>query len=255
MTLKQRRERNLYVSLWFYIASIVGFAILHVVGNLVVPLSLFKSVPVYAGVQDALLQAWYSHGVITYFLTMPFMGLMYYFLPKAADRPVFSYKLCIVHFWSFVFIGIWAGPYQLNYTSVATWVSSLGLVFSLMLLMPSWAGVVNGLSTLRGAWNRVGSEPVLVLRRNTRIGPTPAFNWEHLVGSALWCLGCCIGCCPKCFKPNFPVQALLHFIFGSQLRGSCCTSFQLTSLASLKVPCGLNSMPMATSLTQTLLKQ
>ena len=161
MTLKQRRERNLYVSLWFYIASIVGFAILHVVGNLVVPLSLFKSVPVYAGVQDALLQAWYSHGVITYFLTMPFMGLMYYFLPKAADRPVFSYKLCIVHFWSFVFIGIWAGPYQLNYTSVATWVSSLGLVFSLMLLMPSWAGVVNGLSTLRGAWNRVGSEPVL----------------------------------------------------------------------------------------------
>ena len=161
MTLKQRRERNLYVSLWFYIASIVGFAILHVVGNLVVPLSLFKSVPVYAGVQDALLQAWYSHGVITYFLTMPFMGLMYYFLPKAADRPVFSYKLCIVHFWSFVFISIWAGPYQLNYTSVATWVSSLGLVFSLMLLMPSWAGVVNGLSTLRGAWNKVGSEPAL----------------------------------------------------------------------------------------------
>ena len=161
MTLKQRRERNLYVSLWFYIASIVGFAILHVVGNLVVPLSLYKSVPVFAGVQDALLQAWYSHGVIAYFLTMPFMGLMYYFLPKAVDRPVFSYKLCIVHFWSFVVISIWAGPYQLNYTSVATWVSSLGLVFSLMLLMPSWAGVVNGLSTLRGAWNRVGSEPAL----------------------------------------------------------------------------------------------
>ena len=161
MTLQQRRERILYVSLWFYIASIVGFAILHVVGNLVVPVSLFKSVPVFAGIQDALLHAWYSHGVVAYFLTMPFMGLMYYFLPKVADRPVFSYKLCVVHFWSFAFISIWAGPYQLNYSSVATWVSSLGLVFSLMLLMPSWAGVVNGLSTLRGAWNKVGLEPAL----------------------------------------------------------------------------------------------
>ena len=161
MTLQQRRERNLFVSLWFYIASIFGFAILHVVGNLVVPVSLLKSVPIFAGVQDALLQAWCSHGLIAYFLTMPCMGLMYHFLPKAADRPVFSYKLCIVHFWSFVFISIWAGPYQLNYTSIATWVSSLGLVFSLMLLMPSWAGMVNGLSTLRGAWNKVGSDPAL----------------------------------------------------------------------------------------------
>ena len=161
MTLKQRRERILYVSQWFYIASIVGFAILHVVGNLAVPLSPFKSVPVFAGVQDALLQAWHSHGLVVYLLTMPFMGLMYYFLPKAADRPVFSYKLCIVHFWSFVFISIWAGPYQLNYTSIATWVSSLGLVFSLMLLMPSWAGMVNGFLTLRGAWNKVGSDPAL----------------------------------------------------------------------------------------------
>lgn len=161
MTLKRRRERYLYVSLWFFIATIIGFSFLHVVGNLAVPLSLFKSVPVYAGAQDALVQSWYSHGVIAYFLTMPFMGLMYYFLPKAADRPVFSYKLCIVHFWSFVFISIWAGPYQLNYSSIATWVSSLGLVFSLMLLMPSLAGLTNGLLTLRGAWRKVGSDPVL----------------------------------------------------------------------------------------------
>ena len=161
MTLKQRRERYLYVSLWFYIAAIVGFAILHVVGNLAMPLGPFKSVPVYAGVQDALVQAWYSHGVISFFLTMPLMGLMYYFLPKAADRPVFSYRLCIVHFWSFVFISIWAGPHQLNYTSIASWMSSLGLVFSLMLLMPSWAGAINGLSTLRGAWSKVSSEPTI----------------------------------------------------------------------------------------------
>jgi len=215
MTLKQRRERNLYVSLWFYIASIVGFAILHVVGNLVVPLSLFKSVPVYAGVQDALLQAWYSHGVITYFLTMPFMGLMYYFLPKAADRPVFSYKLCIVHFWSFVFIGIWAGPYQLNYTSVATWVSSLGLVFSLMLLMPSWAGVVNGLSTLRGAWNRVGSEPAKTFSAASQYTDWPdasiqlgALGWIGFMvfGMLYWLL-------PKVFqtKLSSPSFASFHF--------------------------------------------
>ena len=161
MTLARRRERYLYVSLWFYIAAIVAFSILHVVGNLVVPLDLFKSIPIYAGAQDAMVQWWHGHNVMVFFLGMPFLGLMYYFLPKASERPVFSYRLCIIHFWSLVIIGVWAGPRHLHYTSIATWASSLGVVFSLMLWMPSWAGVVNGMLTLQGAWRKVVSDPVL----------------------------------------------------------------------------------------------
>ena len=161
MTLVKRRERHMYVALWFYIATIVTVAILHVFNNLVVPSSLFKSVPIYAGVQDAMMQWWYGHNAVAFFLTTPFLGLMYYFLPKAAERPVFSYKLSIIHFWSLVFIYIWAGPHHLHYTSIATWASSLGMVFSLMLWMPSWGGMINGLMTLRGAWHKVASDPVL----------------------------------------------------------------------------------------------
>ena len=161
MTLMRRRERHMYVSLWFYIATIVTVAILHVFNNLVVPVGLFKSVPIYAGVQDAMMQWWYGHNAIAFFLTMPFLGLMYYFLPKAAERPVFSYKLSIIHFWSLVFIYVWAGPHHLHYTSIAAWASSLGMVFSLMLWMPSWGGMLNGLLTLRGAWHKVTADPVL----------------------------------------------------------------------------------------------
>jgi cytochrome c oxidase cbb3-type subunit I/II len=161
MTLVTRRERHMYVALWFYIATIVTVAILHVFNNLVVPSSLFKSVPIYAGVQDAMMQWWYGHNAVAFFLTTPFLGLMYYFLPKAAERPVFSYKLSIIHFWSLVFIYIWAGPHHLHYTSIATWASSLGMVFSLMLWMPSWGGMINGLLTLRGAWHKVAADPVL----------------------------------------------------------------------------------------------
>ncbi len=161
MTLMRRRERHMYVALWFYIATIVTVAILHVFNNLVVPSSLFKSVPIYAGVQDAMMQWWYGHNAVAFFLTTPFLGLMYYFLPKAAERPVFSYKLSIIHFWSLVFIYIWAGPHHLHYTSIAAWASSLGMVFSLMLWMPSWGGMINGLLTLRGAWHKVASDPVL----------------------------------------------------------------------------------------------
>ena len=161
MTLQRRRERLLYVSLWFYVATIVVFAILHVGNNLVVPLTPFKSVPIFAGAQDAMVQAWYTQNLMLFFLAMPFLGLMYYFLPKAAERPVFSYKLCIVQFWSLVFLGVWVGPQELLYTSIAAWASLLGMAFSLMLWMPSWAGVVNGLLTLRGAWGKVGSDPVL----------------------------------------------------------------------------------------------
>ncbi|MCL4136557.1 UNVERIFIED_CONTAM: hypothetical protein GTU68_025357 [Idotea baltica] len=161
MTLIKRRERHMYVALWFYIATIVTVAILHVFNNLVVPTELFKSVPIYAGVQDAMMQWWYGHNAVAFFLTTPFLGLMYYFLPKAAERPIFSYKLSIIHFWSLVFIYIWAGPHHLHYTSIAAWASSLGMVFSLMLWMPSWGGMINGLLTLRGAWHQVASDPVL----------------------------------------------------------------------------------------------
>lgn len=161
MTLIKRRERHMYVAIWFYIATIVTVAILHVFNNLVLPFGLFKSMPIYAGVQDAMMQWWYGHNAVAFFLTTPFLGLMYYFLPKAAERPVFSYKLSIIHFWSLVFIYIWAGPHHLHYTSIAAWASSLGMVFSLMLWMPSWGGMINGLLTLRGAWHKVAEDPVL----------------------------------------------------------------------------------------------
>ena len=165
MTLYKRRERHMYVALWFYIATIVTVAVLHVFNNLVIPLSpstgLIKSYSVYAGVQDAFMQWWYGHNAVAFFLTTPFLGLMYYFLPKAADRPVFSYKLSIIHFWSLVFIYIWAGPHHLHYTALPEWASTLGMLFSVMLWMPSWGGMINGLLTLRGAWNKVATDPVL----------------------------------------------------------------------------------------------
>jgi cytochrome c oxidase cbb3-type subunit I/II len=161
MTLVNRRERHMYVALWFYIATIVTVAILHVFNNLIVPAGWFKSYSIYAGVQDAMMQWWYGHNAVAFFLTTPFLGLMYYFLPKAAERPVFSYKLSIIHFWSLVFIYIWAGPHHLHFTSVATWASTMGMIFSLMLWMPSWGGMINGLLTLRGVWYKVASDPVL----------------------------------------------------------------------------------------------
>ncbi len=158
---RNRREQHLYVALWFYIASIVTVAILHIVNNLVVPAGLFKSYSIYAGVQDAFMQWWYGHNAVAFVLTTPFLGLMYYFLPKAAERPVFSYRLSILHFWSLVFIYIWAGPHHLHYTALPQWASTLGMIFSVMLWMPSWGGMINGLLTLRGAWNRVAEDPVL----------------------------------------------------------------------------------------------
>ncbi len=161
MTLKNRRERHLYVAIWFYIATVVTVTVLHVFNNLVVPTGLFKSYPIYAGVQDAFMQWWYGHNAVAFFLTTPFLGLMYYFLPKAADRPVFSYKLSIIHFWSLVFLYIWAGPHHLHFTALPEWASTLGMLFSVMLWMPSWGGMINGLLTLRGAWHKVTVDPVL----------------------------------------------------------------------------------------------
>lgn len=160
-TLAKRRERHMYVALWFYIGTIVTITILHVFNSLEVPAGAVKSYPVYAGVQDALMQWWYGHNAVGFFLTTPFLGLMYYYLPKAAGRPVYSYRLSIVHFWSLVFIYIWAGPHHLHYTACPEWASTLGMLFSLMLWMPSWGGMINGLLTLRGAWSKVATEPIL----------------------------------------------------------------------------------------------
>jgi cytochrome c oxidase cbb3-type subunit I/II len=160
-TLFKRRERHIYVAIWFYIASIVTVALLHIFNNLVLPAGFLKSYSVYAGVQDAFMQWWYGHNAVAFVLTTPFLGLMYYFMPKAAERPVYSYRLSILHFWSLIFIYIWAGPHHLHYTALPVWASTLGMVFSLMLWMPSWGGMINGLLTLRGAWHKVAEDPVL----------------------------------------------------------------------------------------------
>lgn len=160
-TLAKRRERHIYVALWFYIATIVAIAVLHIFNNIWVIAGPFKSYSVYAGAQDAFMQWWYGHNAVAFFLTTPFLGLMYYFLPKAAGRPVFSYKLSILHFWSLVFIYIWAGPHHLHYLAIPEWASTLGMLFSVILWMPSWGGMLNGLLTLRGAWDRVAQDPIL----------------------------------------------------------------------------------------------
>jgi cytochrome c oxidase cbb3-type subunit I/II len=160
-TILKRREKHLYVAIWFYIATALTVAVLHVVNSLEVPASAFKSYSIYAGVQDALVQWWYGHNAVAFFLTTPYLGLMYYFLPKAAGRPVFSYRLSIIHFWALIFIYIWAGPHHLLYTSLPDWAQSLGMAFSIMLVAPSWGGMLNGLLTLRGAWDKVRTEPML----------------------------------------------------------------------------------------------
>jgi len=160
-TMIKRRQRHLYVAIWFYIATFVTVAVLHIFNSLEVPVSAFKSYSVYAGVQDALVQWWYGHNAVAFFLTTPFLGLMYYFVPKAANRPVYSYRLSIIHFWSLIFIYIWAGPHHLLYTALPEWAQNLGVAFSIMLLLPSWGGMINGLLTLRGAWDKVRTDPVL----------------------------------------------------------------------------------------------
>lgn len=160
-TIIKRRERHLYVAIWFYIATWVTVALLHIVNSIEIPVSFLKSYSWYAGVQDALVQWWYGHNAVAFFLTTPVLGLMYYFLPKAANRPVYSYRLSIIHFWALIFIYIWAGPHHLLYTALPDWAQSLGVVFSVMLIAPSWGGMLNGLFTLRGAWDKVKEDPVL----------------------------------------------------------------------------------------------
>jgi cytochrome c oxidase cbb3-type subunit I/II len=160
-TIARRRERHIYVAIWFYIATIVTVAVLHIVNSMEVPVSFLKSYSMYAGAQDALVQWWYGHNAVAFFLTTPFLGLMYYFVPKAANRPVYSYRLSIIHFWSLVFIYIWAGPHHLLYTTLPEWAQTLGVIFSISLWMPSWGGMINGLMTLRGVWHKVRTEPEL----------------------------------------------------------------------------------------------
>ncbi|MBK9737266.1 MAG: cytochrome-c oxidase, cbb3-type subunit I [Saprospiraceae bacterium] len=160
-TIIKRREHHLYVAIWFYIATWITVTVLHIFNNIQIPISAFKGMYVFAGVQDALIQWWYGHNAVAFFLTTPYLGLMYYFMPKAANRPVYSYKLSIIHFWALIFIYIWAGPHHLLYTSFPDWAQSLGTVFSIMLIAPSWGGMLNGLLTLRGAWDKVRTDPVL----------------------------------------------------------------------------------------------
>ena len=157
----KRRERHLYVAIWFYIATFVTVAVLHIVNSFEFPVSFLQSYSWYAGVQDALVQWWYGHNAVAFFLTTPYLGLMYYYLPKAANRPVYSYKLSIIHFWALIFLYIWAGPHHLLYTSLPNWAQSLGIVFSFTLIFPSWGGMINGLLTLRGAWDKVREDVIL----------------------------------------------------------------------------------------------
>jgi len=160
-TIVKRREKHLYVAIWFYIATIVTVAVLHIVNSIELPVTFLKSYSAYAGVQDALVQWWYGHNAVAFFLTTPYLGLMYYFMPKAANRPIYSYRLSIIHFWALIFIYIWAGPHHLLYSALPDWAQSLGTVFSIMLIAPSWGGMINGLLTLRGAWDKLREDVVL----------------------------------------------------------------------------------------------
>ncbi len=160
-TMLKRRVQHIYVAIWFFLASFVAVAVLHIGNSIEIPVSFLKSYPVYAGVQDAVVQWWYGHNAVAFFLTTPFLGLMYYFLPKAANRPIYSYRLSIVHFWSLIFIYMWAGPHHLLYQALPDWAQTLGVVFSVMLIAPSWGGMINGLLTLRGAWDKVRDSAIL----------------------------------------------------------------------------------------------
>ena len=162
-TIMRRKEPHIYVANWFFLAFIVTVAMLHVVNNLAMPVSLLgaRSYSLFAGVQDALTQWWYGHNAVGFFLTAGFLAMMYYFVPKQAERPVYSYRLSIIHFWSLIFLYIWAGPHHLHYTALPDWAQTLGMVFSIMLWMPSWGGMINGLMTLNGAWDKVRTDPII----------------------------------------------------------------------------------------------
>jgi len=154
-TILTRRVKHIYAAVWWYLATFIGVAVLHIVNSFEIPVSLLKSYPIYAGAQDAVVQWWYGHNAVAFFLTTPWLGLMYYYLPKAAERPIYSYQLSIIHFWSLIFLYMWAGPHHLLIQALPDWVQALGVTFSIMLIAPSWGGMINGLLTLRGAWDKV----------------------------------------------------------------------------------------------------
>jgi cytochrome c oxidase cbb3-type subunit 1 len=160
-TIGIRKVRHIYVANWFFGAFIIAVALLHIVNSAVVPVSLWKSYSVYAGVQDAMVQWWYGHNAVGFFLTAGFLGMMYYYIPKQAERPIYSYRLSIVHFWALVFTYMWAGPHHLHYTALPDWAQSIGMIFSLVLLAPSWGGMINGIMTLSGAWHKLRDDPIL----------------------------------------------------------------------------------------------
>jgi cytochrome c oxidase cbb3-type subunit 1 len=162
-TIVKRTEPHIYVANWFYLSFIITVAMLHVVNNLAIPVSFLgsKSYSAFSGVQDALTQWWYGHNAVGFFLTAGFLAMMYYFVPKQAERPVYSYRLSIIHFWSLIFLYIWAGPHHLHYTALPDWAQTLGMVFSVMLWMPSWGGMINGLMTLNGAWDKIRTDPII----------------------------------------------------------------------------------------------
>ncbi|MCC5794078.1 MAG: cytochrome-c oxidase, cbb3-type subunit I [Chromatiales bacterium] len=160
-TIIKRRVQHIYVANWFFAAYIITIAVLHIVNNLVIPVGLWKSYPIYSGVVDAMVQWWYGHNAVGFFLTAAFLGMMYYFVPKQAQRPIYSYRLSVVHFWALISIYMWAGPHHLHYTTLPDWAQSLGMVFSLMLLAPSWGGMINGIMTLSGAWHKLRTDPIL----------------------------------------------------------------------------------------------
>ena len=241
-TIFRRRQRHLYVAIWFYLATFVTVAVLHIFNSLELPVSALKSYSVYAGVQDALVQWWYGHNAVAFFLTTPFLGLMYYFVPKAANRPIYSYRLSIVHFWSLIFIYIWAGPHHLLYSSLPDWAQNLGVVFSIMLIAPSWGGMINGLLTLRGVWDKVRTDatlkfmvvaitgygmatfegPMLSLKNVNAIAHFSDWIIAHVhVGALAWngflTFGMIYWLVPKMFKTTLHSKGLanLHFWIGT----------------------------------------
>ncbi|MFD2100719.1 cytochrome-c oxidase, cbb3-type subunit I [Flagellimonas iocasae] len=237
-TILKRRQRHLYVAIWFYLATFVTVAVLHIFNSLELPVSALKSYSVYAGVQDALVQWWYGHNAVAFFLTTPFLGLMYYFVPKAANRPIYSYRLSIVHFWSLIFIYIWAGPHHLLYSALPDWAQNLGVVFSVMLIAPSWGGMINGLLTLRGVWDKVRSDatlkfmvvaitgygmatfegPMLSLKNVNAIAHFSDWIIAHVhVGALAWngflTFGMIYWLVPRMFKTNLHSKGLANFHF------------------------------------------
>ncbi len=250
-TLARRAEKHLYVAIWFYIATIITVAVLHIVNSLSIPVSGLKSYSLFGGAKDALVQWWYGHNAVAFFLTTPVLGIMYYFLPKAAERPVYSYRLSVVHFWSLIFVYIWAGPHHLLNTALPDWAQTLGMVFSVMLWAPSWGGMLNGLLTLKGAWGKVRTDPVLkflaagvtfygmaTLKGRssgsrasmgspiTPTGSSGTFTTALSGGTASWRPGCSTGWCRASSAPSFTRGSSPIPISGSARSASSFTSWR-----------------------------